>query len=289
LGERQQIVTIRGTDLDRLERLESERADIQLRAPGEDRSQREAVVTLRAGAQAGDRADVSAKVQGMTALIRFPGVLQIAGARPRIVEAKSSLPADLASAPREGEIPAGSFVSFSLRVEPSNINPAMTLRCAEEGRTSQEIKLATGERRANAQLTSAGAGSLFLSVDPGAVGSSGCTLTAKIETEALGASDAFTLGKVVRFPRIEALKLSNEALAGGFAGSLDGWDLESIERTGWSANNGLPVTELPRPIAGDGAKQTLRIAVPWPAPTPKAPLFIWLRGETEGRATRISP
>src|ERR1035438_10054518 len=35
--------------------------------------------------------------------------------------------------------------------------------------------------------------------------------------------------------------------------------------------------------------QTLRIAMPWPSPTPKAPLFVWLRGETEGRATRVTP
>jgi len=43
-------------------------------------------------------------------------------------------------------------------------------------------------------------------------------------------------------------------------------------------------TELPRPVAGEGSKQTLRIAMPWPSPTPKAPLFVWLRGETDGRA-----
>ena len=44
--------------------------------------------------------------------------------------------------------------------------------------------------------------------------------------------------------------------------------------------------ELP---AGEGAKQALRIAMPWPSPTPKAPLFVWLRGETEGRATKVQP
>ena len=54
------------------------------------------------------------------------------------------------------------------------------------------------------------------------------------------------------------------------------------------AQGGLSVTELPRPVPGEGARQTLRIAMPWPSPTPKSPLFIWLRGESEGRATRIT-
>jgi hypothetical protein len=27
----------------------------------------------------------------------------------------------------------------------------------------------------------------------------------------------------------------------------------------------------------------------WPSPTPKAPLFSWLRGETDGRATKVQP
>jgi hypothetical protein len=53
--------------------------------------------------------------------------------------------------------------------------------------------------------------------------------------------------------------------------------------------SGVAAPELPRPIAGEGAKQTLRIAMPWPSPSPKAPLFVWLRGETAGRATTVRP
>jgi hypothetical protein len=64
--------------------------------------------------------------------------------------------------------------------------------------------------------------------------------------------------------------------------------LETVEKTGWDAARGLTVPELPRPIAGEGAKQSLRISMPWPSPTPKSPLFVWLRGESEGRATRIT-
>ena len=58
-------------------------------------------------------------------------------------------------------------------------------------------------------------------------------------------------------------------------------------------------TEWPAPFAvrvavvvfaprGLDAKQTLRVVLPWPSRSPKAPLFVWLRGESEGRATKVS-
>jgi hypothetical protein len=129
---------------------------------------------------------------------------------------------------------------------------------------------------------------LFLSLDPGAVGQSGCTLTAVIEVESLGKSDAFTLGKVVRLPRIENFSMTDEKSTDGFFGNLRGFDLETIEKTGWEARTGVSVAELPRPIPGEGAKQILRVVMPWPSPSPKAPLFVWLRGESEGRATKVT-
>jgi hypothetical protein len=33
-------------------------------------------------------------------------------------------------------------------------------------------------------------------------------------------------------------------------------------------------------------KQSLKIALPWPSPNPRAPVFIWLPGESEGRTTK---
>lgn len=288
VGEARQTVTLRGSGLDRIERLEAAEAAIEL-LPAGDAAQRQAVVRLAAEAQPGARIDVSAKVQGMTALLRLAGALQVAAARPRIAEARPSVPAGLAIAPQPGELPAGSFVSFALRLQPEDLRPVVTVQCAEPARTVVALKLMVGERLDVAQLTQAGPGQLFLSLDPGAVGQSGCSLTATAESAELGASDPFLLGKVVRMPRITSFRLTNEPVQGGYAGELQGWDLETIEQTGWSAASGLPVAELPRPIAGEGAKQSLRIAVPWPSPSPKAPLYIWLRGETSGRATTVTP
>jgi hypothetical protein len=221
--------------------------------------------------------------------VKFPGALQVVGPRPRIVEAKVSLPSDLPIAPRDGEVPAGFWVSYAMKVEPADAPPVIALQCAEPAQTVQIDRLHTGEKHASSQLLSSAPGTLFLSLDPGAVGQTGCTLTAILETESVGKSDPFTLGKVLRLPRIESLSLTDEKASEGFYGVLKGFDLETIEKTGWQASAGVNVTELPRPVAGEGAKQSLRVAMPWPSPSPKAPLYVWLRGESTGRATRVSP
>ena len=257
-------------------------------AAATDPAQRLATVQLHPNVKQGDQLALAAKVDGLVNPLRFAGALQVAAARPKILEAKISLPADPAILPRDGEIPAGSWVSFAMKIEPADAQPLMTLECAEPALTVQATKLHIGEKQDSAQLVAAADGSLFLSLDAGSVGRSGCTLTATVETEALGKSDPFTLGKVVRFPRIESFSMTDEKSGDNFVGSLQGFDLETIEKTGWDAQNGVAVPELPRPIAGQGAKQSLRIAMPWPSPTPKAPLFIFLRGETQGRATKVT-
>jgi hypothetical protein len=288
LGERDQAVMLSGSGLDRITKMESDQADIVLGAAGEDGMKRAATIRLRSGVKAGDRLALLARVDGMAGALRFPAALQVAGPRPRISEAKASLPRELPITPRDGEIPAGSWVSYAIKVEPSDAQPSFTLQCAEPARTVQSETLRVGEKHASAQLASPAAGALFLSLDPGAVGQSGCTLTAVIEVESLGKSDAFTLGKVVRLPRIENFSMTDEKSTDGFFGNLRGFDLETIEKTGWEARTGVSVAELPRPIPGEGAKQILRVVMPWPSPSPKAPLFVWLRGESEGRATKVT-
>ncbi len=288
LGDAEQTVTLHGTGLDRIESLTADAAEIDLQPAGADAARRDAIVKLGPAAQAGARIDVAAKVKGMTALAHFPGVLQVTGPRPKITEARPSIPSGLTVGLQEGELPAGSFVSFAVQVMPEDLKPVITLQCAEEGRMVAPLKLMVGEKREDAQLTSPGPGQLFLSLDPGAVGQSGCSLTATAETEELGVSDPFALGKVVHLPRIASFKLSNDQAQDGYAGEIEGWDLETIGRTGWDAAIGDPVTELPRPIAGEGSRQSLHVVLPWPSPLPKAPLYIWLRGEMMGRATTVT-
>ncbi len=287
-GERDQTVALIGSGLDRIQGMESDRAEVVLAPATDEGARRNITVRLRNGAKVGDQIVLAAKVDGMAGALRFPAALQVVGARPKIIEAKPSLARDLGIAPRDGEIPAGSWISFAIKYDSGDSQPVLTLQCSQPGRTVQPTKLHVGEKLPGAQLVSAGDGALFLSLDPGTVGQSGCTLTASIETDVLGKSDPFALGNVVRLPRIETFALSDEKSADGFYGLLEGFDLETIEKTGWDAKTGLPAPELPRPVAGEGAKQTLRISMPWPSPSPKAPLYVWLRGESDGRATKVT-
>ncbi len=289
IGDREERVTLSGSGLDRIERIDGDKADFVLQAANEEGTRRDVTVRLHADAKPGDKLGLTSKVEGMSGVTRFPAVFQVAAARPGIREAKASIPSDLAVAVRDGEIPAGSWVSYVLRVEPAGASGTLTLQCAEAGRAVQPVKLHVGEKQAGAQLVSTGDNGWFLSLDPGAVGQSGCTLTATMETEDLGKSDPFTLGKVVRLPHIESFAMTDEKSPDGFYGVLRGTDLDTIDKTGWDGRVGVAAAELPRPSAGEGSKQTLRIAMPWPSPTPKAPLYVWLRGETDGRATKVNP
>ena len=72
-----------------------------------------------------------------------------------------------------------------------------------------------------------------------------------------------------------------------YAGSVEGLNLETIARTGWDDQSGLPVEGLPTANGAEPQRQTLKIALPWPAPSPHAALFIWLRGESQGRPTGV--
>jgi hypothetical protein len=275
LGEPSQTVTLRGTDLDRIEAIESPLAAIELRAGTANGTQREAVIRLRPAATPGTSLDLAARVAGRTGLLRFPGVFQVIPARPRIASGRAAPPADLPVTSREGELPAGSHVSFTLRFETAG-PPSLSLKCDGTATSTPQT------------YTTPEPGTLFFSVDPGTIGNTGCKLLAILETPDSGASEPLALGTVIRVPRIEKFTVTNDPAPGGYTAILEGWDLESIERTGWNATLGLSTPELPRAMTGQGAKQTLRISMPWPSPTPKSPLFVFLRGESQGRATRIT-
>ena len=142
---------------------------------------------------------------------------------------------------------------------------------------------------AGASLTSAGPGALYLSADPGAVGYPGCQLSATVIVDPDGRSDPFILGRVVRVPRLDKFTLTSEKAGdASYIGAVDGRDLDVIEKAGWDATNGLPVDSIPTPVAGEHPSQSLRLALPWPAPAPHAPLYIWLRGESQGRKTSVT-
>jgi hypothetical protein len=162
------------------------------------------------------------------------------------------------------------------------------LTCANEGFTKVPLVLHPGDRTTSAQLDFTGEDGLFLSVDPGVVGQSGCQLAATISTDSAGSSDPTVLGRLIRLPRIEKFALSEEKLGANlYAGSLMGVDLQIIEKTGWDAKTGFPVQGIPTPVPGSAQEQTLKVELPWPPPSPHAPIYVWLRGETTGRPTVV--
>jgi hypothetical protein len=179
---------------------------------------------------------------------------------------QASLPLDLGVALRDGELPAGVFAGLSLRAEQVEGPATLRLRCGDQETTLDPRPLRPSE--------------YFVSYAAPAA----CAVTAVVATEA-GRSHPFPAGRAVRLPRIESFTLTDEKLPGDlFAGTLRGQDLETIEKAGWTATAPQPVPGLPVP-SGDGPQQTLKIALPWPSPAPRSPLYVWLRGESEPRAT----
>jgi hypothetical protein len=107
-----------------------------------------------------------------------------------------------------------------------------------------------------------------------------------LETPHDGQSIPRKLGTIVRLPKIDSFQLTDQKTGDGlYAGVLQGQDLESIAKVGWDGQMGTPVDAIPAPLEGPGNKESLRISMPWPAPSPHSPIYVWLRGEDKGRLT----
>jgi len=291
LGESQQAVVLRGTRLERITRLTTPDAVWELapvKPDAHDMTERRATVKLQAAAHRGDLAAASVCVPDIQTPLAFPGALEVAGPRPQIAGVSLSLAQQPDVHLSEGEIPAGAPTSFSLLTHHLDAHPELSLDCANEGFVKSPLVLHPGDRTSAAQLDFSGEDGLFLSVDPGVVGQSGCQLAATITTESAGSSDPTVLGRVIRLPRIDKFALSEEKLNSTlYAGNLTGADLQIIERTGWDAKTGFLVQGIPTPIPGSPQEQTLKVELPWPPPSPHAPIYVWLRGETTGRLTDV--
>jgi hypothetical protein len=288
LGEPQQTVTLRGTGLERLARLISPEATWELapaRPEARGLKERPATIKLLPAAHQGQLISASLFVEEIQAPLEIPGVLQVAGPRAKIVGISKSFAQEPDVKLRDGEIPAGSAVSFALRAENLEARPQLSLACANEGYGKQPLSLRSGDKNGASQLDFAGEGLLFLSLDPGVVGQTGCQLSATITTDSAGNSDPFALGRIIRLPHLAKFTLTEQKLGELFAGMLTGQDLQMIEKTGWDAKTGFPVQGIPTPVPGSPQEQTLQVALPWPPPSPHAPVYVWLRGESEGRLT----
>jgi hypothetical protein len=287
IGETKEAVHLIGTGLDRVESLSTDAGAISgSAANGEWTGE----IQPRAGLQAGARFALSFRVKGHDDPITVPDALEIVGPRPRIASIRKSIPGDLGIDLRDDELPAGTVVGLVIQVDHLHdgaSRPRVEVAC-RTGDLRKALAVSAGEPAGAASLSFAGSGGLYLSLDPGAVGYAGCELALTVRLEPEGPSDPALVGRIVRIPRIAEFTLTNEAAGPNqYSGILRGRDLDVVERVGWDAQHGTPVEAIPTPVPGEAAEQTLRVALPWPAPAPHAPLYVWLRGEDAGRKTAV--
>jgi hypothetical protein len=289
LGANGQQVVLEGNGLDRIERITSADATWTLASTSADKKEtgkRDATIALSAKALEGEHIAASMYVAGLHKPIEVSDAIQVIGPLPKIVSVRKSGNTTDGTELMKGEIPADEPVSFLIAVEHAGAQPSLALGCGDDSGGQPKLVLAPGARRESAEFDVAGRDSFFLSLDPGRVSASGCLLTVAVENPETGTSAAFPLGRIVLLPRIDKFTLSDREAGGNlYVGTLTGRNLQRIAKTGWNSKDGYEVLGIPTPVAGNPEEQTLEIAMPWPPPSPQAPLYIWLEGESEGRRT----
>ncbi len=281
-GEKEQAFELHGENLDRLARLEAPGAAFKL-GPAEGNARR-LYVELKPDAHPGEELDLKEYAQNTTAPAVTPGGIKVVGPRPRILSAQIALPAGNQVSLLKDELPAGTFVSASLETRHAQAGTTIRLTCDAPG--SKEVTLRVGEQSPGGTAQAMNADTLFLTFDPGAW-PAGCAVSATLENSAEGRSKPYSLGKVVRVPQVDSFELTDEKSDVNYVGKLTGANLEVIAKVGWGPDAGIPVTALPAPVGTDSRKQSLQIALPWPPPSPRAPLWIWFRADDHGRETKI--
>ena len=277
---------LKGQRLDLLSRLEVAKGSVELGTAESNQTQRKLLLHMAPDIDAGTSLAIKAYIKDRSEPLTFADAVRIVGPRPNITELKIYQPPEQDVQLENGELPGGMFLSAMVRVEHLQSNSILKLGCERAG--SAEVKLHLGERAGPVSLQQLAPDQAFLSFDTG-VWLNGCVLQASIANGSEGESEVYKMGRIVRVPEIEQFKSSTEASANGeFNASLIGQNLETIEKTGWSAEQEQAVDGMPLPVPGEGLKQTLQIRV-LPPPNRHAQLFVWLRGESKPRATRIHP
>ena len=139
------------------------------------------------------------------------GCVEVVGPRPSIVGHERRLPPGAASGLKEGEIPTGVHIGFSIRVENLSSPPSVELGCIPAGKPFQAaLTVGDGQNQGMAALSLTGNDALFLSLDPGGLYVPDCVLTARLNDRVRGLSNSHALGKVIPLPRIERFAVKPE-------------------------------------------------------------------------------
>ncbi|HEX6545850.1 MAG TPA: hypothetical protein VF023_06055 [Bryobacteraceae bacterium] len=277
--------TLKGDHLDLLTKLETAKGTIALGPKLPQQNERTATIKITDALKPGTAYDIHAFVAGHSEPIVLPNAIHVVGPRPIITGAKLSPPAEMPIPLQPGELAAGVFVSGMLDVKNLANSSAVELSC--EGQEGNEVTIKMGEHSSSANLQRMNPDQIFLSFDTNGW-PAGCSIQVRINNGPDGLSGPCLLGRLVRFPHVDSFQVvSSETMSGTFVGQLTGTDLQNIEKVGWTSTDGIAVTELPSPIPGAGMHQSLKVTLPGAEPMPHAPLYIWLRGDQQGRLTTI--
>lgn len=276
------VFWLKGQRLDELSRLEIANGSAELAPAKPGQTERKLKLQMAGNIAAGTSLAVKAYMENRSEPLTFADAVRIVGPRPQITELTLSFPPRQNVHLEKGELPGGVFMSAMLRARQIQSNSLVKLACAEPG---PAVTLHLGERSGPISLQQLAPDQLFLSFDTSAW-LQGCDLTATIVNGSEGESDPYPMGRIVRVPKIEKLEVTVPDPAKAECDvELTGENLETIEKAGWSPDLPLLVIDLPLPVPNDGAKQSLHLHLP--SPGADAQFYIWLRGESKPRATRI--
>ncbi|WP_321474746.1 hypothetical protein [uncultured Paludibaculum sp.] len=271
--------TLRGQRLDLITGLEVSRGKAEL-TPSNDPTSRRVILRMATDIDAGTSLALKAFTNGRTEPLTFSDAVRVVGPRPRITELRvSQLPTTDVQLDR-GELPASVNLGTMIKADHLQSNSVVKLTCTQPN--SAVVTLRLGERSGQMSLQQLAPGQLFLSFDTG-VWLNGCLLNATILNGNESESDPYGIGRIVRLPHVESLTVAAVGVPGA---TLAGQNLETIEKAGWSDQEGVEVPGLPLPVNGEWHKQTLEIPLPPPSPE-QTQLYVWLRGESKARPTRI--
>ncbi len=281
-GTEEQKLVLHGSGLDRIEQISADNAEITL-GDGGSGDTRSVVVKVAPGVKAGTLIALRLKVADFEDPVVIDDALTVAGPRPAITTVRESRQDNLGVALNDGEMAANSLVSFELNVAHAPSVSEIRLSC--EGGAPLRITPG-GDDKLHARFIQESSSAIFLSFRPETVGQPGCDVMATLVTHRDGNSEPRKLGSIVLLPMIDSFQLTDQKAGDGlYMAVLQGRNLETLAKVGWDDQNGTPITAIPAPVDGPGNKESLSVAVPWPAPSPHAPLYVWLRGEDKGRIT----
>jgi len=283
-GVAAQHYVLKGERLEELASLAAPEAVLDLGAVTDNGNERNLTVQLKSNPQPGAALPVQAYIKDRSEPLTFADALQITGPLPLIASSKLSLPAGMMITTRPNEFPAGYNLTAMLDVKNIARSSTFELACADSDAPGATLRI--GEQTAAYSLQQLSQDQFFVSFDTSAL-PAGCSLQAVINSGRAGKSQPFILAHIVRLPQIDSFTVSTgPAPSGMHVYTLIGRNLEMIEKAGWDQNTGVDVPGLPVPLAGEGQKQSLTIHLPEQS-GPPADLYIWLRGDSAGRATTI--